>query len=371
MTIAPAFVSFRIIIKDGLLFSKRRSAAEMRELGMKHLMIAIALLSGTLLAQSSRDTDIPPGSSPGNGPSYSQVYCSGFVTRKAIPRTNYVLGSKETPHENVFPGRSQLFFGGPDLVEGERYSILRQIADPSRETSSPEQRKTFSKIGALYEEVGWATVHQVEKGAAVASFDFSCDTAISGDLVVPFKEKPPVAFRTVDAPLRAFREPAAVRGHILASKDFVELLGNGQIVYTDFGSAKGAKAGDYLLILRGYAPADLNRIDRASERLPKGGDTEASAVNPAPIKPDAENRIPAHVLGEMLVLNSTPDSSTAIITRAFAEMELGDVVESEDPNLTTAEPTAEPADPSPCRLVSRVRQMLLHFHNCRSPKAGS
>ncbi len=41
----------------------------------------------------------------------------------------------------------------------------------------------------------------------------------------------------------------------------------------------------------------------------------------------------------MLVLNSTPDSSTAIITRTFAEMELGDVVESEDPNLTTAEPT--------------------------------
>ncbi len=155
---------------------------------------------------------------------------------------------------------------------------------PVVETSSPEQRKTFSKIGALYEEVGWVTVHQVEKGAAVASFDFSCDTAVSGDIVVPFKEKPPVAFRAVDAPLRAFREPAAVRGHILASKDFVELLGNGQIVYTDFGSAKGAKAGDYLLILRGYAPADLNRIDRASERLPKGAETEPAAVNPAHVK---------------------------------------------------------------------------------------
>ena len=338
---------------------------------MKHLIVAIALLSGTLLAQSGRASDIPPGSSPGNGPSYSQMYCSGFVTRKAIPRTNFVLASKETPHENFFPGRSTLFLGGPALVEGERYSILRQIVDPSVETSSPEQRKAFSKIGALYEEVGWATVHQVEKGAAVASFDFSCDATVSGDIVVPFKEKPTVAFRTVDAPLRAFRETAAVRGHILASKDFVELLGNDQIVYTDFGSAKGAKAGDYLLILRGYAPADLNRIDRASEGLPKGAATEASAVNPAHIKPDADNRIPAHVLGEMLVLNSTPDSSTAIITRAFAEMELGDVVESEDPNLAATEPTAGADDPSPCRLVSRIHQMLLHFHNCRSPKAGS
>jgi hypothetical protein len=338
---------------------------------MKHLMIAIALLSGTLLAQSGPDSGIPPGSSPGNGPSYSQVYCSGVVTRQAIPRTNFVLGSKETPHEDFFPGRSQLFLGGPALVEGERYSILRQIKDPVQETSSPEQRKSFVKIGALYEEVGWATVHLVEKGASVATFDFSCDTAIPGDIVVPFKEKPPVVFRAVDAPVSAFRAPAALQGHILASKDFVEILGNGQIVYTDFGTAKGARAGDYLLILRGYAPADLNRIDRASERLPKGASTDLAAVNPAPIKPDAENHIPSHVLGEMLVLDATPESSTAIITRAFAEMELGDAVESEDPTLAPAQATAEPNDPAPCRLVSRLRQMFLHFHNCRSVKAGS
>lgn len=337
---------------------------------MKRLTIAIALLSGTVLVQSGRSSEIPPGSSPGNGPSYSQVYCSGFVTRKAIPRTNFVLGSKETPHEDFFPGRSQLFLGGPALAEGQRYSILRQVKDPGRETSSPEQRKEIVKIGALYEEIGWATVHLVEKGAAVASFDFSCGTAIPGDIVVPFKEKPPVAFRTVDAPLRPFRAPAAVQGHILASKDFVELLGTGQIVYTDFGSAKGAKAGDYLLILRGYSPADLNRIDRASERLPKGAVTEPATVNSAPIKPDAEDHIPSHVLGEMLVLDSTPESSTAIITRAFAEMELGDAVESEEPGVAAAQ-SAEPIESTPCSIVSRLRQLVLHFHNCRGAKGGS
>lgn len=206
------------------------------------------------------------------------------------------------------------------------------------------------------------------KGAAVATFDFSCDTAIPGDIVVPFKEKPAVAFRAVDEPIRAFREPAAVHGHILASKDFVELIGKGQIVYTDFGTAKGAKAGDYLLILRGYAPADLNRIDRASEGLPKGADTEPAAVNSVHIKRDADKHIPAHVLGEMLVLNATPDSSTAIITRAFAEMELGDVVQAEEPSVAAPQSATAEDDPAPCRLLSRLRQLLLHFHNCRSPK---
>lgn len=307
---------------------------------------------------------IPPGSSPAYTPSYSQLYCSGFVTRRVIPRTNYVLGSKESPHADSFPGHAQLFLGGPGLAEGERYSLLRQIKDPDRETSSPEQRDRFEKLGALYEEVGWVTVHSIKQGVSVASFDFACDAALRGDIVVPYEEKLPIAYRTVDDPTDAFRDSAgAVKGHILASKDFVDLLGTGHIVYTDFGSAKGARPGDYLFILRGYAPRDLNKIDRASESLPRGAEADFSVVKPAHLKADADSRSPEHVLGEVLVLNATPESSTAIITRSFAEMELGDVVEAEDTQPVSAE-AAKPAHD--CRLTTRLhRLLLLHRHPCR------
>jgi hypothetical protein len=257
------------------------------------------------------------------------MYCSGFLTRKSIPRTNFVLGSKESPHEDRFPGRSQLFLGGPSLIEGQRYSLLRQIVDPNREDSSPEQHKKLTNLGALYLEVGWVTVHKVEKGAAIATFDFSCESTIPGDIVVPYQEKPAIAFRSTDVPLHSFRgDTKAVKGHILGSKDFDGLLGTGQIVYTDFGSAKGAKPGDYLLISRGYSPNDLNEVDRLSEQLPKGSDS--SAVNPGQLKADGDGRFPRRVLGEVLVLSLTPESSTAMITRALSEVELGDVVESED-----------------------------------------
>ncbi len=186
---------------------------------------------------------------------------------------------------------------------------------------------------------------------------------------MPYQEKPPIAFRTIDDPVESFREsPSEVQGHILASKDFVGLLGTGNIVYTDFGSAKGAQPGDYLFILRGYAPADLNKIDRASETLPKGADNDFYAVKPAHVKPDADSRIPQHVLGEMLVLHATPESSTAIITRSFAEMELGDVIEAEDTRPEGAEAAAPPA--KDCRLTSRLHQLLLlHRHPCRDAKA--
>lgn len=338
-------------------------------------MVAITLLSGTLLAQSGaqpgaefgQKLSVEPGSSPAYSPSYSQLYCAGFLTRRAIPRTNFVLGSKETPLADRFPGHTRLFLGGPGLVEGERYSILRQIADPDRETSSPEQRDRFEELGALYQEVGWVTVHSVMHGATVASFDFSCDAALRGDIVVPFQEKLPIAYRTVDTPIEPFREiSAAPKGHILGSLDFVGLLGTGQVVYTDFGSAKGAKPGDYLVVLRGYAVGDMNRIDRLSEALPRGAEVDFSAVKPAHIKADADAHLPQHVLGEMLVLNATPESSTAIITRSFAEMQLGDLIEDENAQPPSAG-ALKPADE--CRLISRLHHLvLLHPHACRDAK---
>jgi hypothetical protein len=369
LTTGAAFVSFRIIIADRL-FSANAAERLKREHGMKHLIVAITLLSGSLWAQSSPALDIPTPASPANGPSYSQMYCSGFVTREAIPRTNFVLGSKEGPHEDRIPGRALMFLGGPGLAEGQRYSLLRQIEDPDREDSSPEQRKKLAKLGALYQEVGWVTVHMVQKGSAVASFDFSCDAAIRGDIVVPYREKPALAFRTTDPPISSFH-PAVdrVSGHILGSQEYLALLGAGMAVYTDFGAAKGAKPGDYLVILRGYAPGDLNRIDRASEQLPRGAATEANAVKPPKIHPNADNRIPPHVLGELLVLNVSREASTAVITRAFAELELGDAVQSEDgPSAHAETPQSARTETAPCQPASHLRRMLFLAHGCKAAK---
>jgi hypothetical protein len=282
-----------------------------------------------LAAQSGPGPYVPPKGPPGNGPSYSQSYCSGFVTREAVPRTSYVLGSKESPHEDRFSARTRLFLSGPTLVAGQRYSIVRQVVDPNREDSSPEQRKRFARLGDIYEDIGWVTVLNIEKGAAIASFDFACTTTVPGDIIVPFREKPSIAFRETEPILANFiANSPAIHGEILGARDFLSILGTGQTVYTDFGSAKGAKPGDYLYVLRGYTAGDLNKIDRASERLPKGA--EDTSFKPAKISEGAQSAAPLRVLGEVLVLDVSPEASTAIITRSFAEMELGDLVQRED-----------------------------------------
>jgi len=326
---------------------------------MKRLIAIFALLSGSLWAQSSPALDVPATPSKSNGPSYSQLHCSGFITHKAVPHTNFVLASKEAPHQDQFAAHAIIFLGGPGLVEGDRYRVVREVEDLNREDSSPEQRKKLGKLGKLYQDIGWVTVHSVQQSTAIATFDFSCDTAVPGDVLVPLHEEPEIHYRTIDPTVNSFRPAGGGKaGHILGSKDFLGLLGSGTIVYTDSGSAKGVQPGDYLFVRRGYANADLNKIDQLSDKLPKGVDLYA--VNQAKIKSDTNNKIPSHVLGEMLVLTVSAESSTALITRSFAEIQLGDVVESE--NAQAASEATAVKEVQPCSTIGRVRRALFLGH---------
>lgn len=334
---------------------------------MKQLIMAMILLPAALWAQSGPASG---SSSQGRGPSYSQVYCSGFITRDAISRENHVLGSKESPHEDLFAQGSTLFLRGPALEPGARFSILRQVVDPNREDSSPEQRGKLASLGAHYQDIGWATVRQIENGTGIASFDFACEPAMPGDIVVPFEERPQITLRKPE-PLPEFRTgSAAVTGHILGARDFIAVLGTGLVVYTDFGSNKGAKPGDYLVISRGYAPEDLNRVDRISESLPT---LDMGTVHPAEISPVVPGTrpcaapprlapgklMPNHVLGEMVILQASPDSSVAFITRTSAEVQLGDVVQAEGAEDQAAGNTP---DKPVATKKSRLHHRLFAFH---------
>jgi hypothetical protein len=298
---------------------------------MKALIGTTLLLSAALLAQpvvAQEMGEAAGGASQTQGPTYSQLYCSGFIAKKNVSRSSYVLGSKESPHEDRFQGRSMLFLRGPGLTMGERYSIVRQVADPNREDSSPHERGKLGALGGLYQDIGWVTVRSIENGTAIATFDFACGAAVPGDLIVPFEERPQISYRDSQRTLPSFLGTRAEKsGRILGARDFDALLGAGMIVYTDFGSKLGVLPGEYLLITRGYAPDDLNRMDRLSDKLPRGA--EVTAVNPASLPRDPGKKMPIQVLGEMLVLNVTEKSSTALITRSSAEIGLGDMVQRE------------------------------------------
>ena len=320
---------------------------------MKRLSVIAILICGSLWAQSAPSAHAP-APSKSLVPGYTQMYCAGFVYHHTLSRKNFIVASKEAPHVDEFPLGETVFLGGPNLKAGERYSIVREVVDPNLEMISPEQEIRFKHLGHLYKEIGWVTVSSVQKGAAVAKIGFSCDPAVPGDIIIPFEEKPTPATREFDPPLDQFLpSTGGPRGHILGTKDFVDLLGRGNIVYLDFGANKGARPGDYLYIRRGYGDKELNKIDQASEMLPRGFDP--GAVHQAPLK--SIKHLPSHVLGEVLVMSVTERSSTALIIRSAAEVQLGDVVESEGPGSEPVQ-EAKPKTQPPCKILGNWRHRI-------------
>lgn len=317
------------------------------------------LFPAALVAQSGSVSAQTQETLPLTGPGYSQLYCSGFITRDHISRSTFVLGSKESPHEGRFEQHSTLFLRGEGLTPGARFSVIRQVEDLNREDSSPDQRKRLASLGDHYDDIGWLTVQSIENGTAVATFDFSCEPAMPGDILVPFRERPQPTLRPTSVPLDSFRTGSpAVTGHILGSRDYLSVVGAGVTVFTDFGSNKGAKPGDYLIISRGYAPGDLNRIDRISENLPR--DVQMSAQNPASVPSSGDALMPVHILGEMVILSVSPDASVALITRTAAEVQLGDVVQLEGAQVVAS---AAVADAGPVVPQKRVRRMFSFLHS--------
>lgn len=318
------------------------------------LVLALPVLAASLWAQPAPSSGVNHPNAPGNNLSYSDLYCSGFFGRRDLPRTRFVQSSAEAPHDDRYMSRATLFLRGPDFVVGQRYSLIRQVADANREDSSPEQSQRLGHLGALYADIGWVTVHSIENNIAVATFDFACDAAMPGDLVVPFEARSPVPTRSSEPPTFSFI-PAnrAPYGQLVGSKDFDTLLGNGQIVYTDFGADQGVKSGDYLFIERGYAAKDLNKVDAASIDLPHGVDD--SAVNPAKLNGQQFGDLPKRLVGELLVLRTQPNSSVGLITRSFAEIQLGDVVqlEASDALHVATSATVASAETTACQNAPR------------------
>ena len=329
---------------------------------MKRLYTIALLLTGSLWAQSS--LKVPDRPMRSNPPNASQQYCAGFIARRPIARVNHIVASKEAPHEDQFAAHSVLFVGGPSLKIEGRYSILRESSDPNREDFSPDQEKKLVRLGHRYAEIGWMTVHAVQGDSSVATFDFACDTAIAGDIVVPYEDKPSIAVREMDAPIDQFQPSRGVSGHIWGSKDSIGLLGTGSVVYIDYGSEKGAKVGDYMFVRRGYSEDELNRVDRLSDRVPRGAAPEAA--NPVKITATDQKQMPSHILGEVLLLDVRETASTALVMRSLSEIQLGDTVEAEDGAAPVANANAEAAPHAePCTPSPLWRRALFLGHKCK------
>jgi hypothetical protein len=258
----------------------------------------------------------------------ADMYCAGFVSSQPLPREHFIAAGADTPLQSRYTPGSFVFLRGGGYTPGTRVSIVREVADFNHYSPFPAARNLLSKTGKIYRDIGYAVIKE-NRGTdiAVAEPEFSCEEMLPGDLVVPFVERAPVAYRTHSSMDLFPATPARVRGKIMASRDFDSYLGSGQKIYITVGEPQGIKAGDYLRVVRDYRPESMDQTDAATFNADLIDDIQQHA----PKTPRSQLQdLPRRVLGEAIVLSTHPGGATAMLTFSLEPAQLGDTVELEE-----------------------------------------
>lgn len=321
---------------------------------MRKLAIVVMIMGGIALAQNEPQPQVPLTAqvkatnlieANTTQPSYSDVNCAGFVTPHTYSRENYVTAGWDVPSEEDYSDREYVYLAGAGYKEGAVYEIIRPAQDIDREEVFIGQHALMKAAGQLYEEVAHVRVLS-QRQVAIAKVEFSCTAIYPGDLVVPYEEKSIPTFHAATVQFDQFAPPSGKpTGRIFLARDFDYLLGTGRKVYLTVGADQGVKVGDYFRVVRPYSdlhtqhPDNLSLSNMMADPLQK---------NPPSLPYREWSKLPRRSVGEMIVLNVSPKSSTAMLTFSLEDAMVGDAVEMEEapPPPPPAPAAAAPLPPT-------------------------
>lgn len=287
------------------------------------------------------------------GPSASDMYCSGFVTKDAVPTTSTLVAGWDTPYQVIFSAHDYVYLKGGSYQVGQQYQIVRRTLDYTGYEVTKDQRKILDKVGMQYNELGRVKVIDVQKNIGIAQIEFSCDALGLGDVAVPWADRQALTFKAYP-PINRFVAPnGKTTGKIVMGQEYVGILGNKDKVYLDIGSNQGLKPGDYLRAVRTYDQTmkdDADKLGAKAAEPAYGTYKEKRIIEPLPkdgIKEAAE--LPRRTLGQMIVLHTTPVSATAMITTSLEQIQIGDGVE-----LMEEPPPPPPPPPPPAAMPPSI-----------------
>jgi hypothetical protein len=270
-------------------------------------------------------------------PTAADIYCAGFLTKDRLPDANYVNGGLQTPTSTKFETGELVYLAGSGYQAGQLYSIVREMRDANEYEIYPGERKVLAAAGRPYGEIGRVRVVDTRSHSAIAQVEFSCDPINPGDVAVPFVEKPPVAFHVPGHFDRFAPSSGKLSGRIVLGKDFDSVLGTGMKLYMNMGSNQGVKVGDYFRVVRSYTATLRDPVDSLSFKAQTSEDTqkrppafEANRFTKTKGANIHVGDLPRRAVGEVVVLNVTPTSSSAMVVFALEDVYAGDTVELDE-----------------------------------------
>ncbi|HKN76674.1 MAG TPA: hypothetical protein VJW94_15955 [Candidatus Acidoferrum sp.] len=258
-------------------------------------------------------------------PSYSTVYCSGFVSDQKVPDATRLVSGEQSNAKITFARGDYVYINRgveKGVRIGDRYSVVRAENDPADVPWFKWQFKLMKAMGTHYLDAGQLRVVNVQPKVAIAQVTLSCDYMQRGDIVLPFQERPEPAFKdpaTFDHFAPVSGKPVAM---VVQSKDYQQSAGQGNTVYVNLGTEKGVKVGDYFRIFRYQGSmAELAPQTKDYQDRLYGFGSSPGRYN--------WNDLPREVLGEGIVINVSRNSSTMFITYSSIDIYTGDYIEIE------------------------------------------
>jgi hypothetical protein len=258
-------------------------------------------------------------------PTETEMYCSGVVSDKPFPNDAYVISGEDSRYKTTFSVSDLIYInrGGAQGVKiGDEFEVVRPVHDMMASTAwFKYQTMLTHAMGTRYADVGRLRVLHVNEKTATTQIDLGCDLVQRGDIVRPFVARPAPQFHEMK--LDPFAAPSGKKtAMVVSAKEFGVLSGPGGIIYVNLGSAQGVRVGDYFRVFR-YQGTHIEtnyQIRDTAYKIYGYGSTPVAYE---------WNNLPRQVLGEGIVLQLGPNSSTVMLTTVREEIFAGDYVEVE------------------------------------------
>jgi hypothetical protein len=221
--------------------------------------------------------------------SSSDVYCFAELVEDESVFPFMIASSERIAYQDQYSEGEIVYINGgaaQGVEAGDRFFILHRIRPLNHPVSN-------SELGVVYSQVGQLRVLCAQENTSIAEITMACDPVLIGDVLKPFAPIPVPLVIDPDPTDRCDVPNGKPLGYITYNRDDQIDLGTYWLVFLDLGVADGVYPGTFATVYRDNPVQGMPRL----------------------------------VMGEVGVLRADETYSTAIITRSWAPLSVGDRIE--------------------------------------------
>ena len=230
--------------------------------------------------------------------SSADVYCFADLVQDDSIYPFTISSAERIEFQDSFSEGDIVYIDGgveQGVAAGDRFFVLNRIRPLKRLVADPKMGDVYTNetLGIVYSKIGQIKVLCAQENSAIAEITYACDPIDIGNVLEPFRPIPVPLVIDPDPSDRCDVPNGKPIGRITYTRDDQLEIGGGWLVFIDLGATEGLYPGQFATIYRDNPVKGMPRL----------------------------------VLGELGILTVQENYSTAILTRGWASVYIGDMVE--------------------------------------------